>query len=135
MSADRHNPLPHIALSTTALKSAYRNTTSLSTGTTAELRKVLIPGRPPMMVPGLLFFARERGGIAQSVLSRKGSCIPGRMIAGLRGSGRPERAGTAARSGPPARRWIDARGVQDLPDGGRCDHHAELRQLAVDAAV
>jgi hypothetical protein len=34
-----------------------------------------------------------------------------------------------------ARRRIDARGVQDLPDGGQCDRHAELRQLAVDAAV
>jgi hypothetical protein len=35
----------------------------------------------------------------------------------------------------PARRWIDARGVQDLPDGGRRDRHAELGQLAVDPAV
>ena len=34
-----------------------------------------------------------------------------------------------------ARRWIDARGMQDLPDGGRRDCHAEFRQLAVDAAV
>jgi hypothetical protein len=44
VSEDRHNPLPHIALSTTALKSAYRNTTSLSTHTATELRELLIPG-------------------------------------------------------------------------------------------
>ena len=41
---DRHNPLPHIAQSTTALKSAYRNTTSPSTHTATELRELLIPG-------------------------------------------------------------------------------------------
>ena len=34
-----------------------------------------------------------------------------------------------------ARRWIDARSMQDLPDGGRRDRHAELGQFAVDAAV
>ncbi len=42
---DRHNPLPHIAPLTTALKSAYRNTASLPTHTATELRKLLIPGR------------------------------------------------------------------------------------------
>ena len=41
---DRHNPLPHIALSTTALKSAYKNTAFLSTHIIPELRKLLIPG-------------------------------------------------------------------------------------------
>jgi hypothetical protein len=41
---DRHDPLPHIALSTTALKSAYRNTAFLSTRIGAELRKLLISG-------------------------------------------------------------------------------------------
>ena len=41
---DRHNPLPHIALSITALKSAYENTAFLSTRTSAELRELLIPG-------------------------------------------------------------------------------------------
>jgi hypothetical protein len=35
----------------------------------------------------------------------------------------------------PARRRIDARIVQDLPDGGRRDRDAELRQLAMDPAV
>jgi hypothetical protein len=48
---DRHNPLPHIALLTTALKSAYKNTAFLSTRISAELRELLIPGRPGMMVP------------------------------------------------------------------------------------
>ncbi len=47
---DRHNPLPHIALLTTALKSAYRNAVFSSTRTVAELLKLLIPGRPGMIV-------------------------------------------------------------------------------------
>ncbi len=34
-----------------------------------------------------------------------------------------------------ARRWIDARSMQDLPGSGRGDRHAELGQFAVDAAV
>ena len=34
-----------------------------------------------------------------------------------------------------ARRWIDACSMQDLPDSGRGDRHAELGQFAVDAAV
>jgi hypothetical protein len=34
-----------------------------------------------------------------------------------------------------ARRRIDARGMQDFPDGGRRDRHAELGQFAVDPAV
>ena len=41
---DRHDPLPHIAPLTTALKSAYKNTAFLSTRTSAELRELLIPG-------------------------------------------------------------------------------------------
>ena len=41
---DRHNPLPHIALSTTAPKSAYKNTAFLSTNTSAELRELQDPG-------------------------------------------------------------------------------------------
>ena len=43
-----------------------------------------MPGGREWWSPGLLFFVRGRGGIAGSVLSRKGSCIPGRLIAGLR---------------------------------------------------
>jgi hypothetical protein len=41
---DRHDPLPHIALSAIALKSAYRNTAYLSIHTASELRKLLIRG-------------------------------------------------------------------------------------------
>jgi hypothetical protein len=80
---DRHNPLPHIAPLTTALKSAYRNSTSLSTRTTAELRELLITGGLEWWSTGLFFFVCGRGGIARNVLSRKGSCIPGKMIAAL----------------------------------------------------
>jgi hypothetical protein len=61
---DRHNPLPHIALSITALKSAYRNTTALSTRTATELRKLLIPGGREWWSPELLFVVCGRGGIA-----------------------------------------------------------------------
>jgi hypothetical protein len=49
---DRHNPLPHIALLTTALKSAYRNTTSLSAHTATELRELLIQGGREWWLPG-----------------------------------------------------------------------------------
>jgi hypothetical protein len=83
---DGHKPLPHITLLTTALKPAYRNTAPLSTRMAAELRELLIPARPGMVVPGLLFFVCGRGGIARIVLSRKGSCIPGQMIAALPGA-------------------------------------------------
>jgi hypothetical protein len=34
-----------------------------------------------------------------------------------------------------ARRRIDTRGMQDLPDGGRRDRNAEFRQLAADPPV
>ena len=61
---DRHNPLPHIALSTTALKLAYRNTASLPTHTATELRELLIPGGREWWSPGPLFFFSGRGGIA-----------------------------------------------------------------------
>ena len=64
VSEDRHNPLPHIALLTTALKSAYKNTTSLSTRTATELRELLIPGGREWWFPGLFFFVCGRGGIA-----------------------------------------------------------------------
>jgi hypothetical protein len=58
---DRHNPLPHIALLTTALKSAYRNTASLST----ELRELLISAGREWRAPELLFFACGRGGLRE----------------------------------------------------------------------
>jgi hypothetical protein len=61
---DRHNPLPHIALSTTAPKSAYKNTASLSARTATELQELHDPGRPGMVVPRLLFFVCGRDGIA-----------------------------------------------------------------------
>ena len=52
---------------------------------------------------------------------------------------REDPAGLAWRNcrhvGPAAWRWIDSRGVQDLPRSGRRDRHAEFRQLAVDATV
>jgi hypothetical protein len=39
-----------------------------------------------MVAHELVFFVCGRGGIARSVLSRKGSCIPGRLFAGLHAS-------------------------------------------------
>jgi len=55
----------------------------MSTRTATELLELQIPGGREWWFPGLLFFASGRGGIARSVLSRKGSCIPGQLIAGL----------------------------------------------------
>jgi hypothetical protein len=52
---DRHNPLPHIALSTTALKSAYRRTASMATHLATELRELQALGglewRHPLTIP------------------------------------------------------------------------------------
>ncbi len=80
---DRHNPLPHIALSTTALKSAYRNTASLSNHSATELQELQDRSGLEWQRPVLLRLASARGGIARSVLSGKGaSCRPG-MITGL----------------------------------------------------
>jgi hypothetical protein len=61
---DRHNPLPHIAPLTTALKSAYRNTAFLSTGNAAELRELLVPGGPGMIVSRAARFVFGCGRIA-----------------------------------------------------------------------
>ena len=53
---------------------------------------------------------------------------------------RKDPAGLGMQKLPPRRaraawRWIDSRGVQDLPHGGRRDRHAGFRQVAVDATV
>ena len=61
-------------------------------------------------------------------------------VSACRKAGREDPGSLGVQELPPgraraARRWIDARSVQDLPDGGRGDRHAELGQLAVDAAV
>jgi hypothetical protein len=61
---DRHNPLPHIALSTTALKSAYKNTAFRSTRTAAELRELLVRCGRERWYFGLLCFVSGRGGSA-----------------------------------------------------------------------
>jgi hypothetical protein len=55
-------------------------------------------------------------------------------------AGRKDPAGLGMQELPPRRaraawRWIDSRGVQDLPHGGWRDGHAEFRQSAVDATV
>jgi hypothetical protein len=43
---DRHDPLPHITLLTTAPKSVYRKMTSLVTHPAPELGELQIPGGP-----------------------------------------------------------------------------------------
>jgi len=78
---DRHNPLPHIALSTTALKSAYRKAVSLSPRTATELRELLILGCREWWSPGCSSSSADAADLRE--LSRKGSCIPGQMIAVL----------------------------------------------------
>jgi hypothetical protein len=52
VSEDRHNPLPHIALSTTALKSAYRKTAPIATHPATELRELQALGGLEWQHPG-----------------------------------------------------------------------------------
>ena len=61
-------------------------------------------------------------------------------VSTCRKAGRDDPGGPGVQELPPsrtraARRRIDARDPQDLPDGGRRDCHAEFRQFAVDPAV
>ena len=49
---DRHNPLPHIALSTTAPKSEYRKTASMATDLATELRELQTHGGVEWQRPG-----------------------------------------------------------------------------------
>ena len=65
VSEDRHNPLPHIALSTTALKSAYEITTSMSRCNSSELRELLILGRAGMAAPGLFSSSADVAGLRE----------------------------------------------------------------------
>jgi hypothetical protein len=65
MSADRHNPLPHIALSTTAPKSAYKNNVFLSTCTSTKLLELLIPGRPVMAPPDCSSSSRDEAELRE----------------------------------------------------------------------
>ena len=71
---DRHNPLPHITLSTTALKSAYSNTAFLFTHTSSELRKLLIPGAGNSRVGTALLGSSGMAGLRQVCYPRKGGC-------------------------------------------------------------
>ena len=64
VSEDRHNPLPHIAPLTTALKSAYKNAAFPSTRTSAELRELLTRAAGNDGARGLLRCVFGRGGIA-----------------------------------------------------------------------
>jgi hypothetical protein len=65
MPEDRHNPLPHIAPSTTALKSAYKNTAFLSTRTAAELRELLIPNGREWWFPGRSSSSADVAGLRE----------------------------------------------------------------------
>ena len=79
---DRHNPLPHIAQSTTALKSAYSNTAFGSTRTAVELWKLLIIGGREWWNPDVVAASAGMARLRE-VSSRKGSCSPGQISAGL----------------------------------------------------
>ena len=83
---DRHNPLPHIALSTTALKSAYKNTASLSIHSATELQEFQDGSGLEWQRPVLPRLASAGGGIARNVLSGKGGCGRSGMITGLHAS-------------------------------------------------
>jgi hypothetical protein len=68
---DRHNPLPHIAPSTTALKSGYRNTASLSTRTATELRELPDPDGLVMAMSRIVWFDPGGMGCVKCVLNAK----------------------------------------------------------------
>jgi hypothetical protein len=72
---DRHNPLPHIALSTTALKSAYKNTAFLSTRTSAELRELLIRAAGNDSLNGCPAASLAVAGLREVCYRAKGSCV------------------------------------------------------------
>jgi hypothetical protein len=81
---DRHNPLPHIALLTIALKSAYRNTARscllillLSCGNSWS------PAAGNDGFPGCCASSLGVAGLREVCYRGKGSCGPGQMIAGL----------------------------------------------------
>jgi hypothetical protein len=74
---DRHNPLPHIALSTTALKSAYSNTAFPSTHSPDELRKLLIAGRPGIVVSATALLRLRAWQDCVKCVTQKGSYSPG----------------------------------------------------------
>jgi hypothetical protein len=62
---DRHNPLPHIPLLTTAPKSAYRNTASLSTRTADEQQELLIPAAGNSGLLGCSFSSADVAGLRE----------------------------------------------------------------------
>jgi hypothetical protein len=80
---DRHNPLPHIAPSTTALKSAYKNTAFLSTHTSAELRELLIRAAGNDSLNGRPAASLAVAGLREVCYRAKEAAFPGQMIAGL----------------------------------------------------
>ncbi len=78
VSEGRHNPLPHIALSTTAPKSVYGETPPLATHLAAELRELQAPGRPEWTCPVLPDSLSGAAGLREMCYCAKGSCRPRR---------------------------------------------------------
>ena len=83
VSEDRHNPLPHITISTTALKSAYKNTAFLCTRTSAELRELLIRAAGNDSFNGCPVAPFAVAGLREVCYRAKAAAFPGQMIAGL----------------------------------------------------
>ena len=73
--------------------------------------------------------------LAQPLCARLADMQRGTDARRRRGSRRPGRAGTVARSGLRGGSRLDARGTQDLPDGGWRDGHTEFRRFTVDPAI
>jgi hypothetical protein len=74
-SEDRHDPLPHIALSTTALKSTYGNTASLSTHTATELRELLIRAAGNSGPPGCSSLSADVAGLREVCYRAKAAAL------------------------------------------------------------
>jgi hypothetical protein len=66
---DRHNPLPHIGPSTTALNSVYEKTASLSTHLVAELRELQVRDGLEWQQSGQSQVTPACRGIARSVFT------------------------------------------------------------------
>lgn len=93
VSEDRNNPLPHIALSTTAPKSVYGKTTPQGTHLASELGEHQVPGQTGMAVPRVAGCDFRRSRITRSVIAQKAAALrhDDRPMAGIVGMTRHKR--------------------------------------------
>jgi hypothetical protein len=79
VSEDRHNPLPHITLLTTAPKSLYEKMALLATDPIPELGELQIPGGPEWKPPRVtLMRFPAQPDYAKCVIAEKTAASPAR---------------------------------------------------------